>query len=383
MVTHGICDVTVLLGPLTRAKVALECAKFADRDADIQFLQHAQDVLSETALSLRAALHEDQLVTATARMMRVAAQGEWSTFDSDSWDWKIQPNNTFERQMIVAALDELRVSFTDFLGPSKKRSASEMIDMGLPDDKTNEAARLLFLAIADQAGVVEQQIKKLSLGPKELREFSDLKDSAENVLKGGVAGPVVHTATGGTSHDTILALFARDSKATNVISLEDGVLVQKRKKMDDAQHTVFRWSREVDAMLDQIESGHPMKKTIQSYRVSIEMLTQFYTWPVIKKFLAYLSELRECGMEISLDPMHIQTLFHTLYTSNAIEVDEKKSYGKSKKPRDDSNGMYDSCKNKGLCFQYNQNKCTRSTCKFDHVCVYCGGKHAGTKCIKK
>ena len=389
MSAHGITDVGVLLKPLEKAEVALRGMQFIPGEniaSDIRLIEYAQKFVTEVSSSLRSILTEEQVVQAEARILRAAGTDPWSSFDPTTWTWKIQPTCTFERDMLFASLDEFRATMKDLMGSSKKRTADVMLNLGA--DQDDPASALLFAAQSQLAGLGDAQAKmqRLDLGPEELRKHQDLKNNVDSVLQGGVPGSAMRTAPGMTTQDSILAMFETDSPA-NVMTLENGQCVIRPKKLTDEQNTYFRWQRNIDNMKAAVPNGDPLKETIQGFRVTIEMLVQIHKWPAVKTFLTKLTELRKCGMVISLDPLNIQTLFHTFYLqSYNIDSRGKDPIGKGTKkgPKhfvEDS--MYTTCREKKICFQFNSEKCSRAKCNFKHVCSQCGGAHPAAKCTNK
>ena len=68
-------------------------------------------------------------------------------------------------------------------------------------------------------------------------------------------------------------------------------------------------------------------------------------------------------MVIALDPLNIQTLFHTFYLSSYTDSRGKDPSGKgarkgTKNFVDDS--IYTTCREKKICFQFNTEKCSRA-----------------------
>jgi hypothetical protein len=84
-----------------------------------------------------------------------------------------------------------------------------------------------------------------------------------------------------------------------------------------------------------------MRLVVQGYRVVIEFLTHRYTWDIVKLFLTELQELRECGMEFSLDSITIQTLFHTWVSTRKTSGSVRET--KKAKP---TGNLFDLCQTK-------------------------------------
>ena len=226
MSAHGISDISEVLAPLGRTTMALSYMTFnnANTDADCGAMEKAQSILDEVMTTLRELVPEDRRATAVARVQRVAGD----EFNPVTWSWIVKPTSAMERDMLLLSIDEFCESMTGLM-QSKKRSASEMVDTGGPSDRVKTAAQLLFEASG--SGAVADQLEKLHLGPAELRNFADVRENAEGVLKGGVSGIVTNTATGMHTHTALMQLFDPESKPETVITVVDGQLVTSKKKL--------------------------------------------------------------------------------------------------------------------------------------------------------
>jgi len=121
----------------------------------------------------------------------------------------------------------------------------------------------------------------------------------------------------------------------------------------------------------------------KSYRIQnyLKLLTEFSTIKILQKYTSDSLSLflQQCIIEVDLaliEPSSVDKSLDiiALVHHNLIKFGERVSERKSSSS---------SIMSKGLCIKFNNNQyCDCKTCRWKHLCKYCGDKHQPRNCYK-